>query len=117
VWRHLCEVASKRITQLPRSEDCNRRMASAKRGIEEQTGEWMRGPQAACPNTIAPADRKLLSKLTCRHSKLGTRPASAKELKRHFPLIMPGVSTLVRVDLSARSALPLCQDCSTLLIH
>jgi very-short-patch-repair endonuclease len=111
-WAEAARVAAlvrsceQRITQLPRSEDCNRRMASAQKGIEEQTGEWMRWATGGLPNTIAPADREALANLRAGIQNWGP-DRFGKELKRHFPLIMRAFPLWSVSNLSARSALPL----------
>jgi len=121
VWAEAARVAvlvrscEQRIAQLPRAEDCNRRMASAQQGIEEQTGEWMRWATGGLPNSLAPADREALANLRAGIQNWGPY-RFGKELKRHFPLIMRTFPLWSVSNLSARSALPLVPGLFDLVI-
>lgn len=120
-WAEAARVAAlvrsceQRIAQLPRAEDCNRRMASAQRGIEEQTVEWMRWATGGLPNSLAPADREALANLRAGIQNWGP-DRFGKELKRHFPLIMRAFPLWSVSNLSARSALPLVPGLFDLVI-
>ena len=120
-WAEAARVAvlvrscEQRIAQLPRAEDCNRRMASAQQGIEEQTGEWMRWATGGLPNSLAPADREALANLRAGIQNWGP-DRFGKELKRHFPLIMRAFPLWSVSNLSARSALPLVPGLFDLVI-
>jgi very-short-patch-repair endonuclease len=111
-WAEAARVAAlvrsceQRIAQLPRAEDCNRRMENAQQGIQDQTGEWMRWAAGGLPNSLAPADREALANLRAGIQNWGTS-RFAKELKQHFPLIMRAFPLWSVSNLSARSALPL----------
>jgi len=107
-----CEL---RIRQLPLAEDCNRRMAGAQQGIEEQTGEWMRWAAGGLPNSLTPTDREALANLRAGIQNWGT-DRFAKELKKHFPLIMRAFPLWSVSNLSARSALPLLPGMFDLVI-
>lgn len=110
-WAEAVRVAAlvrsceQRIAQLPRTEDCNRRMASAQQGIEEQTAEWMRWATGGLPSTLAPADREALANLRAGIQNWGA-DRFGKELKRHFPLILRAFPLWSVSNLSARGALP-----------
>ena len=123
-WKRWAEAArvgvlvrncEQRLAQLPRAEDCNRRMASAQQGIEEQTGEWMRWATGGLPNSLAPADREALANLRAGIQNWGP-DRFGKELKRHFPLIMRAFPLWSVSNLSARSALPLVPGMFDLVI-
>lgn len=120
-WAEAARVAAlvrsceHRIAQLPRAEDCNRRMATAQQGIEEQTGEWMRWAAGGLPNSLAPADREALANLRAGIQNWGP-DRFGKELKRHFPLIMRAFPLWSVSNLSARSALPLVPGLFDLVI-
>lgn len=120
-WSEAARVAAlvrsceQRIGQLPRAEDCNRRMASSQQGIEEQTGEWMRWATGGLPNSLAPADREALANLRAGIQNWGP-DRFGKELKRHFPLIMRAFPLWSVSNLSARSALPLVPGLFDLVI-
>jgi very-short-patch-repair endonuclease len=111
-WAEAARVAAlvrsceQRIAQLPRAEDCNRRMSNAQQGIEEKTGEWMRWAAGGLPNSLAPADREALANLRAGIQNWGP-DRFGKELKRHFPLILRPFPLWSVSNLSARSALPL----------
>jgi hypothetical protein len=85
-WAEAARVAAlvrsceQRIAQLPRAEDCNRRMENAQQGIQDQTGEWMRWAAGGLPNSLAPADREALANLRAGIQNWGTS-RFAKELK------------------------------------
>jgi very-short-patch-repair endonuclease len=111
----LVRSCEQRLAQLPRAEDCNRRMASAQQGIEEQTGEWMRWAAGGLPNSLAPADREALANLRAGIQNWGP-DRFGKELKRHFPLIMRAFPLWSVSNLSARSALPLVPGMFDLVI-
>ncbi len=102
----LMRSCEQRLAQLPRAEDCNRRMAIAQQGIEEQTREWMRWATGGMPNTLAPVDREALANLRAGIQNWGP-DRFGKELKRHFPLILGAFPLWSVSNLSARSALPL----------
>ena len=123
-WRIWAEAAGveaflrnceQRIAQLPRSEDCNRRMITAQQGIEEQTGEWMRWATGGLPNSLAPAEREALANLRAGIQNWGP-DRFGKELKRQFPLIMRAFPLWSVSNLSARSALPLVPGLFDLVI-
>lgn len=111
----LARSCEQRIAQLPRAEDCNRRMANAQQGIEELTGEWMRWAAGGLPNSLAPADREALANLRAGIQNWGA-DRFGKELKRHFPLIMRAFPLWSVSNLSARSALPLVPGIFDLVI-
>jgi hypothetical protein len=120
-WAEAARVAAlvrsceQRIAQLPRAEDCNRRMVNAQQGIEEKTGEWMRWAAGGLPNLLAPADREALANLRAGIQNWGAN-RFAKELKQHFPLIMRAFPLWSVSNLSARSALPLLSGMFDLVI-
>lgn len=120
-WADAARVAAlmrsceQRIAQLPRSEDCNRRMTSAQQGIEELTSEWMRWAAGGLPNSLAPSDREALANLRAGIQNWGA-DRFGKELKRHFPLIMRAFPLWSVSNLSARSALPLMPGMFDLVI-
>jgi len=111
----LVRSCERRLAQLPRAEDCNRRMTSAQQGIEELTGTWMRWAAGGLPNTLAPADRESLANLRAGIQNWGAS-RFAKELKQHFPLIMRAFPLWSVSNLSARSALPLVPGMFDLVI-
>ena len=111
----LVRGCEQRLAQLPRSEDCNRRMESAQQAIEELTGVWMRWAAGGLPNTLAPADREALANLRAGIQNWGA-DRFAKELKRHFPLVMRAFPLWSVSNLSARSALPLVPGMFDLVI-
>lgn len=102
----LVRSCEQRLAQLPRSEDCNRRMDGAQHAIEELTGAWMCWAAGGLPNTLAPADREALANLRAGIQNWGA-DRFAKELKQNFPLVMRAFPLWSVSNLSARSALPL----------
>lgn len=111
----LVRSCEQRIAQLPRTENCDRRMANAQQGIEELTGEWMRWAAGGLPNSLAPSDREALANLRAGIQNWGA-DRFGKELKRHFPLIMRAFPLWSVSNLSARSALPLLPGMFDLVI-
>ncbi|MBX3745681.1 MAG: DUF559 domain-containing protein [Verrucomicrobiae bacterium] len=111
----LVRSCEQRIAQLPRAEDCNRRMTSAQQGIEELTGLWMRWAAGGLPNSLAPSDRESLANLRAGIQNWGA-DRFGNELKRHFPLIMRAFPLWSVSNLSARSALPLLPGMFDLVI-
>ncbi len=120
-WAEAARVAAlvssceQRIAQLPRAEDCNRRMVNAQQAIEERTREWMGWAAGGLPNSLTPADREALANLRAGIQNYGPDRFS-KELKRHFPLIMRAFPLWSVSNLSARSALPLVPGLFDLVI-
>lgn len=102
----LVRSCEQRIAQLPAAEDCNRRLANAQKSIEERTREWMMWAAGGLPNALAPTDRQSLANLRAGIQNWGP-DRFAKELKKHFPLILRAFPLWSVSNLSARSALPL----------
>jgi very-short-patch-repair endonuclease len=107
-----CEL---RIAQLPQAGDCNRRLASVQGGIEELTREWMAWAAGGLPNLLTPANRQALSNLRAGIQNWGL-DRFAKEVKRHFPLVLGGFPLWSVTNLAARRALPLVPGLFELVI-
>jgi very-short-patch-repair endonuclease len=112
IWAEAVRVArlvvscEQRVAQLPRAEDCNRKIAEVQQTIEKTTHEWMAWAAGGLPNPLAPAEREALANLRAGIQNWGpTR--FARELHKHFPLILRGCPLWSVSNLSARSALPL----------
>jgi very-short-patch-repair endonuclease len=102
----LVESCEKQIAQLPGAEECNRKLAEVQQDIEKITSEWMAWAAGGLPNPLAPAEREALANLRAGIQNWGpTR--FARELRKHFPLMLGAFPLWSVSNLSARSALPL----------
>jgi hypothetical protein len=69
VWAEAARVAGlvasceQRVAQLPKAEECNRKLAGAQQDIEKTTHEWMAWAAGGLPNPLAPAEREVLANL------------------------------------------------------
>jgi very-short-patch-repair endonuclease len=115
IWKVWAEAArltrlvrscEQRIVQLPTAGECSRRLAEAQRDIEETTREWMVWAAGGLPNTLIPAEREALANLRAGIQNWGP-DRFARELRKHFPLILRAFPLWSVSNLSARSALPL----------
>ena len=110
-WAEAARVAAlvrsceERIAQLPRAEDCNRRMENAQQGIQEHTGEWMSWAAGGLPKLACPRRPRSARKPARRHSKLGNQPFR-QGAKAAFSAHHAGVPSLVSFQ-------PLGSQCST----
>lgn len=111
-WAEAARVAAlvasceQRVTQLPKSEECNCKLAKIQHDIEKTTHEWMAWAAGGLPNPLAPADREALANLRAGIQNWGTS-RFARELCKHFPLILRSFPLWSVSNLSARNALPL----------
>ncbi len=102
----LARSCEQRIAQLPQAEECNRRLEHAQQAIERQTREWMAWAAGGLPNVLSPADRESLANLRAGIQNWGP-DRFARELKKHFQLILRAFPLWSVSNLSARSAIPL----------
>lgn len=100
---HTCE---QRIAQLPTAEECNKRIEETQRTIEETTREWTTWAAGGLPNPLTPTEREALANLRAGIQNWGP-DRFARELRKHFPLILRAFPLWSASNLSARSALPM----------
>jgi very-short-patch-repair endonuclease len=109
---HTCE---QRIAQLPTAEECNKRIEETQRTIEETTREWMAWAAGGLPNPLFPTEREALANLRAGIQNWGP-DRFARELRKHFPLILRAFPLWSVSNLSARSALPLAPGLFDLVV-
>ena len=83
-----------------------RKLAEVQQDIEKTTGEWMAWAAGGLPNLLLPAEREVLANLRAGIQNWGAT-RFARELSKHFPLILRAFPLWSVSNLSARSALPL----------
>jgi hypothetical protein len=117
VWAEAARVAGlvvsceQRVAQLPGAEACNRKLAEIQQIIERTTCEWMAWAADVLPNLLSPADREALANLRAGIQNWGAS-RFARELRKHFPLMLRAFPLRPVSNLSARGALPLVPGCS-----
>ena len=115
IWKMWAEAArveglltscEQRVAQLPVAEECNRKLVEVQQDIEKTTHEWMAWAAGGLPNPLLPTEREILANLRAGVQNWGTT-RFARELSKHFPLILRAFPLWSVSNLSARSALPL----------
>jgi very-short-patch-repair endonuclease len=109
---HTCE---QRIVQLPTAEEYDKRVEKTQRAIEETTREWMAWAAGGLPNLLTPTEREALANLRAGVQNWGP-DRFARELRKHFPLILRAFPLWSASNLSARSALPLAPGLFELVV-
>jgi len=115
IWKMWAEAArveglltscEQRVAQLPVAEECNRKLAEIQQDIEKTTHEWMAWAAGGLPNPLLPTEREILANLRAGVQNWGAT-RFARELSKHFPLILRAFPLWSVSNLSARGALPL----------
>lgn len=123
-WRAWCDAfqllvslkaCEKQIEQLPTSEECNLRLFRIQNHLERLTQEWLRWASSGLGTPLIAADRESLANLRAGIKNWGAA-RFARELRKHFPLILWTFPLWSVSNLSARSALPLAPGLFDLVI-